>query len=549
MRCSENIQPLQSMIRQSSNTSESWRDLPWKKFRQNLFRLQKRVFKAVQAGDKKRASSLQKLILKSRAAKLLAVRQVTQLNAGKKTAGIDGKTALNYKERMTLAEEMNLRQWQHSQLREIPIPKKDGTTRMLKVPTIKDRAYQCLAKYALEPAHEATFHARSYGFRPGRSAHDAQKILFLNLSSSANGIQKRVIELDIEKCFDRISHASIMEYLIAPLTLKLGIFRCLKAGVNPEFPSQGTPQGGVVSPLLANIALNGIEAIHPSVRYADDMVIILKPEDNATKLLDTIARFLAERGMKLSERKTKITSTTDGFDFLGWHFQVQSNGKFRSTPSVENYKAFIKKVKAIVNSSNYGAATKAIKLAPIVRGWRNYHKFCKMDGSRFSLRYTSLRAWKVFSKEASVNRHQATSLKEKAFPAVSYAEHRHINVKGTKSPFDGDLTYWSERNSKLYDGLTAQILRKNHHRCEECGLKLTQDEEVHLHHIDGNHHNWSRNNLTVLHRSCHINLHNDKRSAERKTQKHINETKGAGNNPTSRTSGAGCSESGTPRSK
>ena len=165
MRCSENIQPLQSMIRQSSNTSESWRDLPWKKFRQNLFRLQKRVFKAVQAGDKKRASSLQKLILKSRAAKLLAVRQVTQLNAGKKTAGIDGKTALNYKERMTLAEEMNLRQWQHSQLREIPIPKKDGTTRMLKVPTIKDRAYQCLAKYALEPAHEATFHARSYGFR------------------------------------------------------------------------------------------------------------------------------------------------------------------------------------------------------------------------------------------------------------------------------------------------------------------------------------------------------------------------------------------------
>ena len=157
-----------------------------------------------------------------------------------------------------------------------------------------------------------------------RSAHDAQKILFLNLSSSANGIQKRVIELDIEKCFDRISHASIMEYLIAPLTLKLGIFRCLKAGVNPEFPSQGTPQGGVVSPLLANIALNGIEAIHPSVRYADDMVIILKPEDNATKLLDTIARFLAERGMKLSERKTKITSTTDGFDFLGWHFQVLS---------------------------------------------------------------------------------------------------------------------------------------------------------------------------------------------------------------------------------
>jgi retron-type reverse transcriptase len=145
---------------------------------------------------------------------------------------------------------------------EIPIPKKDGTMRMLKVPTIADRAWQCLAKYALEPAHEATFHARSYGFRTGRSAQDAQKILFLNLQSARHGIDKRVIELDIEKCFDRINHSSIMEQLIAPLGIKTGIFRCLKSGVNPGFPEQGTPQGGVVSPLLANIALNGIESIH-----------------------------------------------------------------------------------------------------------------------------------------------------------------------------------------------------------------------------------------------------------------------------------------------
>jgi retron-type reverse transcriptase len=159
---------------------------------------------------------------------------------------------------------------------------------MLKVPTMADRAWQCLAKYALEPAHEATFHARSYGFRPGRATHDAQKVLYTNLQSNHHGIEKRVIELDIEKCFDRINHSSIMDRLIAPLGIKTGIFRCLKSGVNPGFPEQGTPQGGVVSPLLANIALNGIEEIHKSVRYADDMVFILKPQDDAEKILTAV---------------------------------------------------------------------------------------------------------------------------------------------------------------------------------------------------------------------------------------------------------------------
>jgi retron-type reverse transcriptase len=200
------------------NTSESWRTLPWKKFRRNLFRLQKRIYKAIQVGDYRKAKSLQKLILKSTSARLLAIRQVTQLNAGKKTAGIDGKTALTFEQRFELSEKLRTEanNWKHQGLREIPIPKKDGKTRNLKVPTMGDRAWQCLVKYALEPAHEATFHANSYGFRTGRSAHDAQKILFLNLSSRANGKEKRVIELDIEKCFDRINHSAIMDKLIAP---------------------------------------------------------------------------------------------------------------------------------------------------------------------------------------------------------------------------------------------------------------------------------------------------------------------------------------------
>ncbi|WP_333329680.1 reverse transcriptase domain-containing protein [Microcoleus sp. T3_A4] len=229
-----------------------------------------------------------------------------------------------------------------------------------------------------------------------------------------------------------------MERLIAPRGIKTGIFRCLKSGVNPEFPEQGTPQGGVVSPLLANIALNGIEEIHQSVRYADDMVIILKPKDDAKAILDKVSEFLAERGMKVSEKKTKLTATTDGFDFLGWHFKVQNNGKFRCVPSADNFKAFRQKVKHIVNNSNYGATDKAEKLAPVVRGWRNYHRYCKLDGSRFSLWFLNNRAFKVFKKEAKQNRYTARKLVEKAFPAVPYSENKFVNVQGEKSPYDGD---------------------------------------------------------------------------------------------------------------
>jgi RNA-directed DNA polymerase len=512
------------MIGRSVKASELWKGFNWKKFQKTLFRLQKRVYKAVSVGNKRLARSLQKLILKSQSARLLAIRQVTQLNAGKKTAGIDGKASLTFEERLALADTIGLHHtnWKHEKLREIPIPKKDGTTRMLKVPTIADRAWQCLAKCALEPAHEATFHARSYGFRTGRSAHDAQKYLFNNLNGRVNGINKRVIELDIEKCFDRINHSVIMDNLIAPVGLKLGIFRCLKAGTNIGFPDQGTPQGGVVSPLLANIALNGIEKIHhykdkwgdsyePSIRYADDMVIILRPEDDADDILNRICEFLAQRGMKVSERKTKLTATKDGFDFLGWHFKVQNNGKFRSTPSVDNYKAFRKKIKLIVNNSNYGTATKAVKLAPVVRGWRQYHKYCKMDGSRNSLYFIQKRAYTVFNKETRQDRYTSKTLLDKAFPTVPCSENKHISIKGNKSPYDGDMSYWSERKSKLYNGSTSKAIKKQDRKCIACGLTFIGEEKVQLHHVDGNHDNWNKKNLVAMHESCHDYIHMDRR--------------------------------------
>ncbi len=511
------------MVRHSSNASELWKNTPWKKFRRNLFRLQVRVYKAIRAGDKRKAKSLQKLILKSYAARTLAIRQVTQLNAGKKTAGIDGKASLTFFERLNLNKwlKKHYNNWEHQGLREIPIPKKNGKTRILKVPTIADRACLCLIKYALEPDRVATFHAKSYGFRPGRAAQDAQKILQTNLNSRARGFEKRLIELDIEKCFDRISHKSIMERLIAPSGIKTGIFRCLKAGVNPEYPDVGTPQGGVASPLLANIALNGIESIHkykgvngvtvePTIRYADDMVIILRPQDDAKVILDRISKFLATRGMNVSEKKTKLTAATDGFDFLGWHFQVQTNGKFRCVPSADNFKAFRQKVKDIANCSNYGAKVKAEKLAPLVRGWRNYHRFCKMDNSRFSLYYIQNRAFKVFNQEIKQNRHTSQKLLDKAFPSVPYSENKFVNVKEDKSPFDGDLAYWSERNSKLYDGETSFALKRQNHRCGYCGLKMLSEEKVHLHHVDGNHNNWKKKNLLAIHESCHDYIHMSK---------------------------------------
>ncbi len=325
-----------------------------------------------------------------------------------------------------------------------------------------------------------------------------------------------------------------MDKLIAPKVLKLGIFRCLKAGLNPEFPEQGTPQGGVCSPLLANIALNGIEDCLPSshgrivrdkkgrnprrgvsaVRYADDMVFVLKDTGNEihnlkqeAELIDAITKFLAERGMELSQEKTKLTKPTQGFDFLGWHFKIQTNKKIRITPSKENYLSFKKKIKALVNSSNMGATEKAKKLAPIVRGWRNYHKYCKMDGARNSLYHTEHRAYKVFNKETRQNRQTSKLLVGKAFPPVSYSEGRYAKVKGDKSPFDGDFIYWSKRESKSYNGHTSKALKKQSHKCGYCYLSFLPGEAIHLHHKDNNHSNWKSNNLVAIHRSCHQYIH------------------------------------------
>ena len=150
------------------------------------------------------------------------------------------------------------------------------------------------------------------------------------------------------------------------------------------------------------------------------------------------------------------------------------------------------------------------KLAPVIRGWRNYHKYCKMDGSRFKLWDLAHRTFKVFLKQKTINRYQAEEMVKQAFPYVGYSENKFVNVAGEKSPFNGDINYWSKRNSVLYDGATSKALRKQNHSCGNCGLKFLEREKIELHHIDGKHNNWKSNNLLALHRSCHHYVHMSK---------------------------------------
>ena len=327
-----------------------------------------------------------------------------------------------------------------------------------------------------------------------------------------------------------------------PTEAKRGLRIAIKAGVRGEYPSsiKGTPQGGVISPLLANIALDGFENLGSDqwirsrrdgtlvrgIRYADDAVFICKPKADTKKLRQDIDEFLKSRGLRINEDKTETRKATDGFDFLGWRFRVNSRGTFKSTPSKENYAEIKAKIKATWKNKKLSTEARLKKIATQVRGWRNYHKFC--DLSKHAL--WSLRQWlwqklradkrKQDQKEAEKARRQAIKGKkavkgaakrqltseqvDKAFPKVSWEVNSHVMVKGNASPFDGNISYWVGRNSKLYDGPTAGAIKRQKRRCTHCNrLFMEIDGAVELHHIDGNHNNWGKKNLVALHRECH----------------------------------------------
>ena len=453
-----------------SCNSKIWLKLPWKKFQKNIYRLQKIIYEASKNNDIIKVVQFQKLILSSYQARLLAIRQVTDFNKNKKFIGIDEKITLTIKERFELEKllEKNIKSWKHQPLKKFILKQKkllktqksilENNQKIINIPTLQDRAWQCLIKMILEPAHEAHFHPYNYGFRPGRTAHDIQQFLFQNLNSKSNGPNKKVLILNIENSWNQLDSKYFLEKTIAPQYVKESIQKCLILDIDsfvtfPFLEKQNLQnQINILNPLLANIVLNGIENLYFSARYGTHMIILSELNADITQIINNILLFLKKRGLIINEKETTTTTITTGFDFLGWHFIVIKDGRFKSFPSKESYKTIKKKLKTIINSSAYGAIEKTKILEPVVLEWRNYNKYCDMQ--KHNLWYTASRAWKVFNKQRSLNRFEVTKLIKKAFPSVSYSQNRYISVQDNKSPYDGDFLYWSKRNTNYIKSST-----------------------------------------------------------------------------------------------
>jgi RNA-directed DNA polymerase len=489
-----------------------WKTIPWREIEKNVFKLQKRIYQASSSGNVKLVHRLQRLLCQSRSAKLLAVRRVTQDNRGKKTAGVDGKIALTDKERLELAFNLNLGS-KPKPTRRVWIPKPGkAEKRPLGIPTIKDRATQALVKMAMEPEWESKFENNSYGFRPGRSCHDAIEAIFTGIRQQP----KYVLDADISQCFDKINHQALLKKLNTNATLRRQIKAWLKAGVIDEHTFQktpeGTPQGGCISPLLANIALHGLEEqikveMLPYlskgsgeskktklqslsiIRYADDFLVTHKELKVIKQCQELLESWLTNMGLELKESKTRICHTLDDFngeipgvDFLGFnirqyrvgkhHTGKSSNGKplgFKTIikPSKKSIKNHYNTIRDLVQSM-VGATQEAIirKLNPIIKGWSRY--------------YSTVVSRKVFERlsdlvhkllwEWANKRHPHKGdqwIKRKYFRThggfnwrfmtrdgmflIRHSDHkitRHTKVKGEKSPYDGDYAYWGTRMGK-----------------------------------------------------------------------------------------------------
>jgi RNA-directed DNA polymerase len=397
-----------------------WQDLPWRKIERQVFKLQKRIYQASRRGDTKAVHKLQRLLLSSWSAKCLAVRRVTQDNRGKKTAGIDGVKSLTPSQRRHLAHSLRLSSTTKP-VRRVWIPKPGKTEkRPLGIPIMQNRAEQALAKLALEPEWEAQFEPNSYGFRPGRSVHDAIEAL----SNAIRRQPKYVLDADIAACFDNISHTALLAKLNTFPLMRRAIRAWLKAGVMDNdklFPTTaGSPQGGVISPLLANIALHGLETTvaeaHPQakvIRYADDLVVLHRDLEVVKGTRQTVEHWLSDMGLKLNLKKTTITHTlTDhcghvGLDFLGFHIRQHRVGKTHSGKTID-HKTIIKPsaaatrrhyqaLKEKINANQTATQAHLIsQLNPIIRGWTNYYATVSSSKTfaRLSyLTYQKLQRW------------------------------------------------------------------------------------------------------------------------------------------------------------
>jgi group II intron reverse transcriptase/maturase len=448
-----------------------------------------------QEGNFRKVKKLQRLLLKSRSAKFLAVRHVTQLNTGKKTPGIDGIASLNDVERIQLVEELQKKSqsWTHREVRRIFIPKKNGEKRPLGIPIMADRAWEALIKIALEPAAEAKFHPRSYGFRPGRSAWDAAKDIFTTTNSNATKFSEKILELDIEKCFDRIDHKYQMQTICLPKQYKMGVWRALKAGVmigfNSEETTEGTPQGGVFSPLLANLALNGIENIGRCIRYADDMIFVIQKNEDPEEIRKQIGKELQKRGLKVKESKTRLTDMTEGFDFLGFNFKIIGNPAIKS--KCFPVKDWLKETKRNINhilKESLNDETKIEKIQRVCRGKIQYYKYCDLQSVQGQWRRLDDKIYNRFGVGIAKPKYNSTG---------------YVKIKWDKSPFDGDIAYWVNRMNKKYDGIRSNLIKAQDTQCPMCNLRLRVTDEIHVHHVNEEQSDNRRQNLQVVHRACH----------------------------------------------
>lgn len=426
------VQVAMDKTKTSFKTTVVWNETNWSKVQRGVFKLQKRIHKAAQRGDVKAMRRLQKTLMKSWYAKLLATRKVTQDNQGKKTAGVDGVKSLGYAERLKLAKELGTkRKVKPTRRTKIPKPGTDEK-RPLGIPSMADRANQALAKLALEPEWEAKFENNSYGFRPGRSTHDAIEAIY----SAIRCKSKFALDADISKCFDNIDHNKLLDKVNTYPSMRRMLRSWLKAGFvdgRDLFETgAGTPQGGVISPLLANIALHGLEIAIKDfantlptrrnhgkkqnrnalslIRYADDFVILHEDINVVLQAKTVVEKFLEEIGLELKPSETRLCHTFNkyegekpGFDFLGFNIRqfpvndgmsakAPRSGKILGfqtiiQPSSEAVKRHLKVVSDIVDSHK-AAPQKALirKLIPVIQGWANYYStvcsketFTKLD--------------------------------------------------------------------------------------------------------------------------------------------------------------------------
>ena len=381
----------------------NWNDINWHKSIKYVDKLQKRIYRATKENNPRKVKNLQRMLIYSKAALLLAIKRVTQTNKGKRTPGIDGFRALSDKKRGELFDtlkNMKIRLHNPKPTYRKYIKKKNGKLRSLGIPAITDRIYQEIVRMTLEPQAEFNFEPTSYGFRPRRGCHDAMARIMKNIMP---GNWSWVFEGDFKSCFDTLNHNFILEQ-IKGFPLEKLVEKFLKAGYvdNNQFYStrEGTPQGGLLSPLLANIALNGMEDIlnityykntdkngnisyrtkgkYRMVRYADDFVILAKSRKDIEAIFDILNPYLEERGLKLAEDKTRITHISEGFDFLGFNFRRYKtfDGFIHlSKPSKDSIKEFKSKVSEICRQM-HGQNVDALinRLNPLIRGTANYWK-------------------------------------------------------------------------------------------------------------------------------------------------------------------------------